>query len=254
MIQEFNNFCKEDSNNITITDDKVMDSCFNFKEHKCWKHYINLNLLTFIEKQYIKTINDDIIYPPQNLIFNAFKLTPFDKINIVILGQDPYHNPNQANGLAFSVNKNQKIPPSLRNIYKLLNKDSNLIEKDLKTKKFIEPTHGDLSHWAKQGVFLLNSALTVYKNKPNSHAELWRNFTDNIIKTISDKKSNIVFILWGKYAQSKIKFIDMSKHFVITSSHPSPYSASYGFFDSQSFYKATKYIYDTKKIIIDWNL
>jgi len=185
------------------------------------------------------------IYPPKEQIFRALKLTPFENIKVVILGQDPYHGEGQANGLAFSVNKGIKVPPSLRNIYKELESDLNIKS----------PLHGDLTSWAKQGVLLLNSVLTVEKDNPGSHKNIgWEEYTDSLIKEISDKKKNIVFILWGKYAESKKSLIDEKKHFIISSPHPSPFSARKGFFGSKPFSRTNSYLKIKGKKEIDWSI
>ena len=189
--------------------------------------------------------NYNNIFPPKKQIFRALELTPFENIKVVILGQDPYHGEGEANGLAFSVNKGIKLPPSLRNIYKEL-------ESDLGVKP---PIQGDLTSWAKQGVLLLNSVLTVEKDKPGSHRNIgWEEYTDTIIKEISDKKENIVFILWGKYAQSKKDLIDERKHLVISSPHPSPFSARKGFFGSKPFSTTNTYLKSKGKKEIDWRV
>ncbi len=184
-------------------------------------------------------------YPPKDSIFKALELTPFKKVKVVILGQDPYHGIGEANGLAFSVNKDIRIPPSLRNIYKELNEDMGI---DI-------PKHGDLTNWSKQGVLLLNSILTVSPDKPASHRKIgWEEYTDSIVKQINDNKQNIVFILWGKYAQEKGKYIDESKHLVIKSPHPSPFSARTGFFASKPFSKCNTYLRNHGTEEIDWNI
>ncbi|SEQ22758.1 uracil-DNA glycosylase [Neolewinella agarilytica] len=173
------------------------------------------------------------IYPPGPLIFNAYNTTPIDEVKVVILGQDPYHNPGQAMGLSFSVPKGVTIPPSLRNIYKELNTSIGL-EK---------PNHGDLTHWAEQGVFLLNAMLTVEKNDPGSHKRSgWQFFTDASIKAISDRRENVVFMLWGAFARKKKILIDESKHLVLESAHPSPFSADRGFFGNNHFVLANEYL------------
>lgn len=189
--------------------------------------------------------NSPQVYPPKELIFRALELTTLEKVKVVILGQDPYHGKGEANGLAFSVNKGIKLPPSLRNIYK-----------ELETDLGIKPAlHGDLTSWAKQGVLLLNSVLTVKKDKPGSHRNMgWEEYTDSIIKEISDKRENIVFILWGKYAQSKKDLIDGKKHLIIFSSHPSPFSARKGFFGSKPFSKVNKYLTKNGQSKIDWGI
>jgi uracil-DNA glycosylase len=185
------------------------------------------------------------IYPPINQVYRALELTPIEKVKVVILGQDPYHGENEANGLAFSVNKDIRIPPSLRNIYKEL-KDDLCIE---------IPEHGDLTNWAKEGVLLLNSVLTVEKDKPASHRNLgWEQYTDSIIKEISDSKEHVVFILWGKYAQGKIPLIDQTKHLVISSPHPSPFSARKGFFGSKPFSRTNEYLRLNHIEPIDWSI
>jgi uracil-DNA glycosylase len=185
------------------------------------------------------------VLPPNPQIFAALNNTPFDKIKVVIIGQDPYHGPNQAHGLCFSVNDGTSFPPSLRNIFKELKSDI-----DLQI-----PISGNLSSWAKQGVLLLNSTLTVRQNKANSHRKFgWQIFTDKIISEVSSKKENIVFILWGNYAQSKINLIDTNKHFVLQSVHPSPLSASRGFFGCNHFSKTNEYLISKKLQPINWQL
>ena len=164
-----------------------------------------------------------IIFPKQQDIFRSLELTDFDDVKVVILGQDPYHGPNQAHGLSFSVQEGIKQPPSLKNIYKELNTDLGF---DIPTTGFLEP-------WAKQGVLMLNAVLTVEQADPNSHANKgWETFTDKIISTISEQKENVVFILWGAYAQKKESLINSDKHKIIKSAHPSPFSARSGFFGS----------------------
>jgi uracil-DNA glycosylase len=183
------------------------------------------------------------IYPKGNLIFNAFDQTPFDKVQVVILGQDPYHNPGQAMGLSFSVPDGTKIPPSLLNIYKELNKDIGMPI----------PTTGDLTKWAKQGVLLLNAALTVRANEPASHSKIgWMDFTNDVIKIISDQKKEIVFLLWGNFAQQKQFLIDATKHKILKAAHPSPLSAHNGFFGSKHFSSTNIYLAQHGKTPIDW--
>lgn len=184
-------------------------------------------------------------FPPKSQIFRALELTPMEKIKVVILGQDPYHGEGEANGLAFSVNKDIKIPPSLKNIYKEL-------ENDLGIKP---PSHGDLTSWANQGILLLNSVLTVEKDKPGSHRNIgWQEYTDSLIKKISESKQHVVFILWGKYAQQKKSLIDTSKHLLIESPHPSPFSARKGFFGSKPFSKTNAYLTQHNLKKIDWSV
>jgi uracil-DNA glycosylase len=186
------------------------------------------------------------VYPKGSDIFNAFRHTHFDKVKVVILGQDPYHGENQAHGLSFSVQKGITIPPSLRNIYKELEQD---------IPGFKIPNHGDLTEWANQGILLLNASLTVRANMAGSHQKKgWEEFTDNVIKTISDKKEGIVFILWGAFAQAKSALIDKSKHFIISSPHPSPFSADRGFFGSKPFSKTNETLVKEGKKSIDWQI
>ena len=181
-------------------------------------------------------------FPPKDHIFRAIELTPFDEVKVVIIGQDPYHNDNQANGLCFSVSDKVKAPPSLKNIFKEL-------EDDLGIKK----TSNELEMWAKQGVLLLNATLTVRAHEANSHKDLgWEQFTDFIIKEISDKKENVVFVLWGAFAQKKAGLIDASKHFVIQSAHPSPFSVHKGFFGSRPFSKINQFLGEKGKEPINW--
>jgi len=185
------------------------------------------------------------IYPDGKSILNAFNLTDFKDVKVVILGQDPYHNPGQAHGLSFSIPNGMKKPPSLLNIFKELNNDLGIIM----------PTNGNLENWAKQGVLLLNSSLTVVENKPMSHSKIgWQVFTDNVIKCLSDDRENIVFILWGKFAQTKETIIDNTKHHVIKSVHPSPLSAYNGFFGSKPFSKTNEYLISKNIKPIEWNV
>lgn len=181
-------------------------------------------------------------FPPKNQIFRAIELTPFEEVKVVIIGQDPYHNDNQANGLCFSVSDKVTAPPSLKNIFKEL-------EDDLGIKK----TSNELEMWAKQGVLLLNATLTVRAHEANSHKDLgWEQFTDFIIKEISDKKENVVFVLWGAFAQKKAGLIDASKHFIIQSAHPSPFSVHKGFFGSRPFSKINQFLEEKGKEPINW--
>lgn len=185
------------------------------------------------------------IFPPKDNIFNALKLTEYQDVKVVIVGQDPYHGFGEAHGLSFSVQKGVKIPPSLVNIYKELENDLDIPRK----------THGDLTGWAKQGVLLLNAVLTVEQDKPSSHKGLgWELFTDYIIKILNNYDTPIVFILWGNFARSKKKFITNSKHLVIESAHPSPFSAYSGFFGSKPFSKTNEFLMKNKKEPIDWSL
>lgn len=185
-----------------------------------------------------------IIYPKGTLIFNAFNQTPYDKVKVVILGQDPYHNPGQAAmGLSFSVPEGVKPPPSLMNIYKELNKDIGLAI----------PTMGDLTKWANQGVLLLNAALTVRENEPASHAKIgWMEFTNDVIKHLSNEKKGIVFLLWGNFAQQKMIYIDATKHKILKAAHPSPLSAHNGFFGCKHFSLTNEYLVNNNIDPIDW--
>lgn len=186
-----------------------------------------------------------IIYPPGPQIFNAFNSTPLDRIKVVILGQDPYHGPHQAHGLCFSVSKGVPPPPSLVNIFKELHDDIGV--------KI--PDNGDLTHWATQGVFLLNASLTVRAGEPMSHAKIgWAIFTDTVIRRISALKSHVVFMLWGKFAQEKRVLIDEKKHFVLRSVHPSPLSAHGGFMGCKHFSKANHYLMSHGIDPVDWQL
>ena len=186
-----------------------------------------------------------VIYPPGNLIFNAFNTTPFDKVKVVILGQDPYHGPGQAHGLCFSVPDGISPPPSLINIFKELQEDIGIIS----------PQHGNLSHWAEQGVFLLNASLTVRAGEPMSHSKIgWATFTDMVIQIISDLKKNIVFLLWGKFAQEKRVLINESKHLILKAAHPSPLSVHAGFFGCRHFSKTNHYLMNNGIDPVDWSL
>lgn len=183
------------------------------------------------------------IYPPKPLIFNAFNQTPFDQVRVVILGQDPYHGPNQAHGLSFSVPQGVPFPPSLQNIFKELNSDLGVS---------LPPT-GDLTQWAKQGVLLLNAMLTVEQAQAGSHQNRgWEIFTDAAIRALNQHREGLVFILWGSYAQKKGAFIDQRKHLVIKSPHPSPLSSYRGFFGSKPFSKANEYLVKSGKEPINW--
>lgn len=206
------------------------------------------------EKPYIQALfnflsnerNKHQVFPPESKLFDAFKRTPFDKVKVVIIGQDPYHQLGQANGLAFSVGGDTRIPPSLRNIYKELSTDID---------GFRIPTHGDLSHWAEQGVLLLNTTLSVRESSAGSHQKKgWEELTDEIIRKISNTKTGIVFILWGKFAQSKTALIDEIKHHILRSAHPSPLSAYAGFFGSKPFTKTNMLLKKEGKEPIDWTI
>ncbi|MBY0539060.1 uracil-DNA glycosylase [Patescibacteria group bacterium] len=197
-------------------------------------------LTNFVRSEY----NTQIVYPAPKVIFRAFDLCPFEKVSVVILGQDPYHGKGQANGLCFAVGQNVPLPPSLQNIFKE-------IESDLKAP--LKNKSGDLSRWATQGVLLLNATLTVRGNMPGSHQEKgWEEFTDVVIKKLSEEREHLVFILWGNYAKAKGAHIDRTKHFVIESPHPSPFSAYNGFFGSKPFSQTNTYLTEQGKKPIDW--
>ena len=200
------------------------------------------NLMVTAKKEY-QTKN---VFPKKEHIFEALKLTPYKNVKVVIVGQDPYHGINEAHGLSFSVQKGIKVPPSLRNIYKEIYDDLGIIE----------PSDcGDLTKWAKEGVLLLNAILTVIKDRPSSHSKLgWEFFTDNIIKKLNEKEEPVVFILWGNFAKSKKKFITNKKHLVLESTHPSPFSANYGFFGSKPFSKTNDFLVKNGIKPIDWQL
>jgi len=216
-------------------------------EHSWKKH-----LATEFKKPYFQELTNFVkseyatstIYPKYKNIFKAFELCPLDKVKIVILGQDPYHNPDQAMGLSFSVPQDVKVPPSLRNIYKEIRTDLN-----------IEPKiSGDLTRWAKQGVLLLNATLTVRKNSAGSHKRKgWEEFTNAVIEIINKEKKNIVFLLWGNYAKGKGEIIDHEKHYVLEAAHPSPFAAYRGFFGCKHFSKCNEYLILHDKKAVDWS-
>ena len=202
------------------------------------------------QKEYYNKIKDKVryeynhktIFPPANKVFYALRMTPYKSVKIVILGQDPYHGVGEANGLCFSVNHGIKMPPSLNNIYKELYSDLGITRTDT-----------DLTDWASQGVLLLNSVLTVEKDKPASHKFVgWEEFTDEIIMKLNDHDTPIVFILWGNFAKSKIKYITNPKHLIISSSHPSPFSVNYGFFGSKPFSKTNEFLRKNNLEEIKW--
>jgi uracil-DNA glycosylase len=220
------------------------------KLHKSWLKYLGsefeqdymLKLKQFLidERRHHK-----LIYPEGDLIFNAFNTTPLDKVKVVILGQDPYHGPMQAHGLSFSVPSGIAIPPSLKNIYKE-------IERDLAIKM---PRQGCLQTWAEQGVLLLNATLTVEHAQAGSHQKKgWEIFTDQAIKVVNDQCENVVFLLWGNYAQKKGQYIDANKHYVLSSPHPSPLSAHRGFLGNNHFSLTNTYLQAKSKDPIDWQL
>ena len=187
-----------------------------------------------------------VVYPPQADIFNAFKLTEFEQVKVVLLGQDPYHGPNQAHGLAFSVKPPVAPPPSLVNMYKELSDEY---------PDFHVPNHGSLVHWAQQGVLLLNTVLTVEQGQAHSHANFgWETFTDRVIHVLNDQREHLVFLLWGSHAQKKGQFIDRTKHCVLTAPHPSPLSAHRGFFGCGHFSRTNDYLRRYHIPEINWQL
>lgn len=219
----------------------------NVKIQESWKEKLNEEfsktyfqaLTAFVKEEYSK----HIVYPPGREIFCAFDHCPFDQVKVVIIGQDPYHGPNQANGLCFSVKDGVKMPPSLANIFKEIAGDLG---------KAI-PSTGNLEHWARQGVLLLNATLTVRASSPRSHQNRgWENFTDAVIRVVSEHKENVVFILWGAYAQRKGEIIDKNRHLVLQSAHPSPFSADRGFYGCKHFSKANAYLNEKGLGEIDW--
>ena len=218
--------------------------------HPSWKEALKgefskayfLQIATFLRAE---KASGKIIYPPGPLIFNAFNQTPLEKVKVVILGQDPYHGAGQAHGLSFSVQPGIKPPPSLINIYKELQTDIGLLT----------PTSGNLDHWAGQGVLLLNAALTVRANEPASHAKIgWADFTNAVISKLSNEKTGIVFLLWGRFAHEKQSLIDETKHFVLKAAHPSPFSADKGFFGCKHFSKTNELLSKQGLDPIDWSV
>ena len=220
----------------------------SIKDKTTW--YIKLE--SELSKPYFKTLTSFVkeerfkstVYPKESEVFNALKLTPFENVNVIILGQDPYHGPNQAHGLSFSVNPGTKPPPSLINIFKELHTDVG----------FSIPNHGNLTEWALQGVLLLNATLTVRAGAPGSHQKKgWEQFTDAVIKLISDEKEYCVFLLWGNYAKSKVPLIDTSRHLILEAAHPSPLARG-AFFGCSHFSKANNYLKAHHKKAVNWNL
>lgn len=216
--------------------------------HESWKKHLGNEF----EKLYFKELTEfvraeyksEVVYPPPKFIFRAFDLTPFDEVKVVILGQDPYHGGGQANGLCFAVGESIALPPSLQNIFKEIESD---IGQPLVHRS------GDLARWAEQGVLLLNATLTVRARRPGSHqGRGWEELTDAAIRALSEERKNLVFILWGNYAKQKGAHIERSKHLVIESPHPSPFSAYNGFFGSKPFSRANEYLIEHGKEPIDW--
>ncbi len=200
-----------------------------------------LRLASFIKQE---SSAGKTIYPPGRFIFNAFNYTPLNEVKVVILGQDPYHNPGQAHGLSFSVQDGIASPPSLVNIFKEIQSDLGCLP----------PNRGNLEGWAKQGVLLLNAALTVEANRPMSHSKIgWHDFTNAVIKTVSDQREHVVFLLWGAFAKSKQELINTEKHLILTAAHPSPLSAHNGFFGCKHFSRANQWLEEKGISPIDWS-
>ena len=218
----------------------LSDDWQEFLKEEIFKDYFD-RLMQSVSEEYQKAE----CYPPKDQIFNAFNCCSPEAVKVIIIGQDPYHGTGEAHGLCFSVNDNVKIPPSLRNIYKELLSDVDSI--------FL-PTSGNLEHWARQGVLLLNATLSVQKDQANSHKHLeWQKFTDAVIKIISEEKENVVFLLWGGFAQKKAKFINEEKHLILKSGHPSPLSANQGkWFGNKHFSKVNEYLEKTNQHPIKW--
>lgn len=207
--------------------------------------FLNSEEYSELMKRVLHEYEEQEVYPPIDKLFNAFEKTSYEDTKVVILGQDPYHGPNQANGLSFSVEPGVRIPPSLLNIYKELVTDVNC---------YI-PNHGDLTKWAEQGVLLLNAGLTVRAGEAASHSKIgWGSFTDYVIEKLNEKNTPVVFILWGNFAKSKASFIDTSRHEIISSVHPSPLSASRGFFGSKPFSKCNEFLIGVGEEPIDWQI
>lgn len=214
-----------------------------------WKDILKKELeasyMKDLNQYLLGTMNEYTVYPPVKHWFNALNYTSYKNTKVVILGQDPYHGDGQAHGLSFSVQPNIKIPPSLRNIYKELSDDLGCSI----------PKHGCLTPWAMQGVLLLNTVLTVQSGQPNSHKGMgWERFTESIIEALNKREEPVVFILWGKYAQAKISMIDASKHFIISSPHPSPFAARKGFFGSKPFSRANEFLNSAGSVPVNWVL
>lgn len=201
-----------------------------------------VSILNFLAEE---KANGKIIYPPQDALFNAFKETPYDSLKVVLLGQDPYHNPGQAHGLSFSVQPGVKPPPSLKNIFQEIKEDLDLPL----------PSHGCLTKWANQGVLLLNTSLSVEQNKPQSHAKIgWSIFTDNVIKKLNDYPKPLVFLLWGAHAKNKAVLVSNTRHLVLTAAHPSPFSVHQGFYKCRHFSKTNAFLTQNGREPIDWAL
>ncbi len=212
---------------------------------KFLKDELNQPYFAALQQNLSKAFQNSTVFPPQEQVFNAFNLCPPQNIKVILIGQDPYHALGQAHGLCFSVNPGIKQPPSLRNIFKELSTD---------IPGFVAPEHGDLSNWARQGVLLLNTILTVQEASPGSHKNLgWERFTDAVISKLSDSMRNLVFLLWGNYAITKEPLIDREKHLVLTAAHPSPLARG-AFFGCKHFSKTNTYLVEHGKDPVDWNL
>lgn len=223
-------------------DVKIEPSWKEVLQHEFSRPYFQ-QVVTFLKTE---KAAGKIIYPPGSLIFNAFNQTPFAKLKVVLIGQDPYHGPGQAHGLSFSVPNGIKPPPSLVNIFKEIESDIGVA---------MPSSYGNLTRWAEQGVLLLNAALTVRANEPFSHAKSgWAEFTDAVIQKISEQKKGIIFLLWGRFAQDKQLLIDETKHFVLKAAHPSPFSADKGFFGCKHFSKTNDLLVKQGITPIDWKL
>ena len=226
-----------------------MESKINPSIHPSWKEELSdefkSSYFSALKSFLVEEKKKHLVFPPGKLIFNAFDLTPFPDVKVVLLGQDPYHNVGQAHGLCFSVPEKVDFPPSLRNIFKEIHTDLGIPI----------PSSGNLEKWAKQGILLLNATLTVQAHLAGSHQKKgWEQFTDAVIRIVSQKHSGVVFLLWGNYAQAKTDLIDTSKHFILKSVHPSPLSASRGFFGCKHFSKTNELLTQNGKTPIDWDL
>ena len=223
--------------------------------HNSWDNVLQNEFDSPYFKQIVQTVlrayGETTVYPPKGSVFNAFKLTELDKVKCVILGQDPYYGAGQAMGLSFSVPSGVRLPPTLVNIYKEMLNDLEGMDY-IQSLNVIKDMSGDLTAWAKEGVLLLNSSLTVLAGKANSHQDIWQPFTDKVIKAISDNTENVVFVLWGNYAKSKKIFIDADKHCILESVHPSPLSVYGHFYGSKPFSKTNAYLTAHGKTPIDW--
>ncbi|MFN3916956.1 MAG: uracil-DNA glycosylase [Flavobacteriales bacterium] len=226
-----------------------MSSLINPKIDSSWlkklENEFSSDYFTELKNTLVNERRTYTIFPPGNEIFRAFDCTPFEKVKAIIIGQDPYHGKGQANGLCFAVKKDIKLPPSLKNIYKELEDDIG-----------IKPTtHGDLTAWALSGVLMLNAVLTVRESSPGSHQNIgWERFTDSIIRKLSNEKENLVFILWGKFAQAKESLIDEKKHLILKAAHPSPFSAHNGFFGCKHFSKTNSFLKEKNIEPINWQI